>query len=84
MTVNSLREWLDKPMPQDDIKGWIEEIWEYAQRVGDIKGIAELAEIDVIDGHEPASWNHVYLAAYNSAKVYHSIEVKNNDERQKL
>lgn len=79
--IQSLREWLDKPIPdsKEDIQSWLDEVWQYIQEVGDLKGIAELAEADVLDGDEPASTNSIYMAAYKAATAYHSINVEVND-----
>ena len=76
--INNLREWLNKPVPLDSegMHQWLDEIWSYSQQVGDLKGIAELAEADVIDGEEPSSSNPIYMAAYNAAKAYHSVDVE--------
>lgn len=76
--IKNLREWLDKPIPdsKEGIQSWLDEAWEYMQQVGDLKGIAELAEVDVLDGDKPASTNHIYMAAYQSAKAYHSIDME--------
>lgn len=80
--IQSLREWLDKPIPdsKEDIQYWLDEVWQYMQEVGDLKGIAELAEADVLDGDEPASTNSIYTAAYKAATVYHSINVEVKSE----
>jgi hypothetical protein len=79
--IKNLREWLDKPVPdsKEGIQPWLDEIWEYMQKIGDLKGIAELAEADVIDGDEPHSSNSIYLTAYKAATAYHSIDVEVND-----
>ena len=76
--IKSLREWLDKPIPdsKEDIQSWLDEVQQYIQEVGDLKGIAELAELDVIDGDKPKSNNPIYMSAYKAATAYHSINVE--------
>ena len=61
---------------KEDIQSWLDEVWQYIQEVGDLKGIAELAELDVIDGDKPKSTNSIYMAAYKAATAYHSINVE--------
>ena len=80
--TNNLQEWIDKPIPdtKEGIQNWLDEMWKYLKEVGDTKVIAELAESDVLEGREePASRNPVYVAAFNFAKAYHSIEVNKNE-----
>jgi hypothetical protein len=76
--INSLREWLDKPIPEDEegCMNMLKELANLSQQVGQMKLIAELAEADFLDGEEPSSSNSIYTAAYNAAKQYHSINVE--------
>lgn len=74
--ITSIQQWIDS---YDLSQEGLQHLKNYIETVSAVRVIAELAEMDVLEGSPPLSVNPIYQAAYAASLSIHSIKTDSND-----